>query len=118
MAIMQKELNPQTGDYTGNTINTLQNAVYIRLKTPLGTWWADPSMGSLLHLLQREKDLPRVALLAKQYAQEALQPIVADGRAQRIDVDVMQEHDGILLLHIRVETAQGGFDYQHRVPIV
>lgn len=63
---MDKELDPRSGDYTGNTIDTLKNAVYIRLATPLGSWWADTSVGSLLHLLQREKDLERVALLAEQ----------------------------------------------------
>lgn len=115
---MQKELNPITGDYTGKTINTLQNAVYIRLTTPLGSWWADKTIGSLLHLLQREKDLERVALLAKQYAEEALQPIVADGRADAITVTTSQPKNGWLMLHIRVATAQGGFDYDHRVPII
>lgn len=115
---MDKELNPVTGDYTGNTINNLQNAVVIRLRTPLGTWWADKTIGSQLHLLQREKDLERVALLAKQYAEEALQPIVDDGRADSITVSTSQPHNGRLVLHIRVETAQGGFDYDHRVPII
>jgi len=62
-ASMDKELNPLTGDYTGRAVKNLQNAVYIRLRTPLGTWWADKSIGSLLHLLQREKDVARVGLL-------------------------------------------------------
>ena len=115
---MDKELNPLTGDYTGRAVKNLQNAVYIRLRTPLGTWWADKSIGSLLHLLQREKDVARVGLLAEQYAMEALQPIVDDGRASQIRVSATQPHKGWQLLLIRVETAQGGFDYDHRVPIV
>ena len=117
-ASMDKELNPLTGDYTGRAVKNLQNAVYIRLRTPLGTWWADKSIGSLLHLLQREKDVARVGLLAEQCAMEALQPIVDDGRARQISVSATQPHNGWLLLRIRVETAQGGFDYNHRVPIV
>ena len=44
---MDKELDPRSGDYTGNTIDTLKNAVYIRLATPLGSWWADTSVGSI-----------------------------------------------------------------------
>ncbi len=115
---MDKELNPITGDYTGSTINHLQNAVYIRLTTPLGSWWADPSIGSLLHLLQREKDVERIAQLAEQYASEALQPIVDSGRASSIAVLTTQPHNGTLVLHIRVQTAQAAFDYNHRVPIV
>ena len=115
---MDKELNPLTGDYTGKSINNLQNAVYIRLLTPLGTWWADKTMGSLLHLLRREKDVPRVGLLAEQYASEALQPIVDSGRADKITVNATQAHNGKLTLHIHVQTAQGGFNYRHEVPIV
>ncbi len=115
---MDKALNPLTGDYTGQTINTLQNAVYIRLMTPLGSWWADKTIGSQLHLLQREKDVERVALLAQQYAEEALQPIIDDGRAERISVTAEQPHKGRLNLHIRVETATGGFDYRHGVAVV
>ncbi|STZ75575.1 phage GP46 family protein [Bergeriella denitrificans] len=115
---MDKELNPLTGDYTGRTIDTLQNAVYIRLRTPLGTWWADRTVGSLLHLLEREKDVARVAQLAEQYAQEALQPIVDSGRAERIDVAAEQPHNGSLILRIRVQTAAGGFDYRHKVPVI
>lgn len=115
---MDKELDTLTGDYTGRTINNLQNAVYIRLKTPLGSWWADKSVGSLLHLLEREKDLERVGLLAKQYAEEALQPIVDDGRAESITVTAEQPHNGMLFLNVRVETAAGGFDYRHGVPVI
>lgn len=115
---MDKQLDTVTGDYTGQSINNLQNAVYIRLKTPLGSWWADKSIGSLLHLLQREKDLDRVGLLAKQYAEEALKPIVDDGRAKSIVVEVEQQHTGYLYLKITVNTADGGFDYSHKVPVI
>ena len=115
---MDKELDPRSGDYTGNTIDTLKNAVYIRLATPLGSWWADTSVGSLLHLLQREKDLERVALLAEQYAAEALQPIIDDGRAERISVSAEQPHKGRLNVRIRVETAAGGFDCSHGVAVI
>lgn len=115
---MDKELDPRTGDYTGRMTDTLQNAVYIRLMTPLGSWWADKTVGSLLHLLRREKDLARVSLLAEQYAAEALAPITASGRADSITVKAEQSHNGMLILHIRVETAAGGFDYRHEVPVI
>ncbi len=115
---MDKELDTATGDYTGKTISNLKNAVYIRLMTPLGSWWADKTVGSQLHLLQREKDLERVGLLAEQYAAEALQPIVDSGRAQRITVSAEQPHNGWLYLVIRVDTAEGGFDYRHKVPVI
>lgn len=114
---MQRELNPQTGDYTDKSICTLQNAIYIRLKTPKGSYWADPELGSLLHLLEREKDLKRVGMIAKQYAEEALEPLLKMGRADHIEVSPQQEVGG-LILFIQVQTAQGGFDYRHFVPIV
>lgn len=79
-------LNPQTRDYDGTAAFDLSNAVYLRVTTPLGSYWADPAMGSKLHTLLREKALPRVRLLAEQYVREALQPLIADGRADRIDV--------------------------------
>ncbi|STZ76344.1 phage GP46 family protein [Bergeriella denitrificans] len=115
---MDKELDPLSGDYTGDTIDNLKNAVYIRLQTPLGSWWADPAIGSLLHTLQREKDLAHVAQLAQQYAEEALQPIIDDGRAEQISVRAVQPANGRLYLLIRVDTAKGGFDYRHKVPVI
>lgn len=88
-------INAVTGDYEltqGSPLRDpaggLANAVYLRLMTPLGSYWADAALGSKLHLLQREKDLPRVERLAKQYAEQALAPILADGRARSVEVTV------------------------------
>ncbi|WP_242671874.1 phage GP46 family protein [Stutzerimonas kirkiae] len=39
------------------------------------------SLGSRLHELQRCKDLARIGKLAQQYAEQALQPLLDDGRA-------------------------------------
>ena len=81
---MDAQLNPTTGDYTGSRISHLGNAVYLRLCTHLGAWWADKTLGSRLHELQREKDVPRINILARQYAEQALEPLITDGRAQSI----------------------------------
>lgn len=99
---MDKTINPVTKTYDGTVIDTLQNAVYLRLTTPRGKWWADKEFGSLLHLIHREKDLPRVGLLAQQYAEEALEPIVKSKRAKSITVTPHQPHNGKLLLEIAV----------------
>lgn len=99
---MEMLINPVTGDYTGESSDTLANAVYIRLMTPLGSWWADPSLGSKLHLLQREKDKSRVRLLARQYAEQALQPLLDDGRASSIVVQTESYQPGWLLLLVTV----------------
>ena len=97
---MDAGINPTTGDLTGQRISTLANAVYIRLMTPLGTWWADASLGSRLHELRHEKDHPRVGILARQYAEQALKPLLDDGRAKKITITAEQPHNGWLTLQI------------------
>ncbi len=106
---MDTWLNPLTGDYdfigfsnTQDPDDGLANAVYIRIMTPLGSWWQNPLLGSRLHELQREKDLQRVSILAKQYAEQALKPILDDGRAVTIEVFTQQVHNGRLNLLIEV----------------
>lgn len=64
-------------------------------------------MGSRLHELKRSKDLPRVGKLAKQYAEQALQPLLDDGRAQVITVNVEQPHNGWFNLQIDITDATG-----------
>ena len=108
---MDALLNPTTGDYTGERTTTLANAVYLRLNTPLGSYWFDPTLGSLLYTLQRSKDLPKVADLAVQYAEQALQPLVDDKRAQSVTVTATRPHVGWLLLNIEVVDATS--DTQH-----
>ncbi|WP_423197458.1 Phage protein GP46 [Cupriavidus sp. H19C3] len=116
---MDALLDPLTGSYDGSRTTTLSNAVYLRLQTPLGSWWADPSLGSRLHELKREKDTPRVAVLAKQYAEQALQPLIADGRAQSIAIDTLRLRAGWLLLLIEVRQAGGQVArLQHPVRVV
>lgn len=115
---MDAFISPQTGDYTGTRTDSLANAVYLRLMTPLGSWWADPMLGSRLHVLQREKDVSRVAVLARQYAEQALAPLLADGRADRITITTSRQQPGWLALHIEVEDAGGRVHhFQHPVRV-
>lgn len=115
---MDALLDPQTGDYAGSRTDTLANAVYLRLMTPLGSWWADPTLGSRLHELQREKDVSRVAVLARQYAEQALASLVKDGRADSITVTTSRQQPGWLELHIEVEDASGRVQrFQHPVRV-
>lgn len=123
---MDAYLNPLTGNYElldGRLVldaaQGLGNAVYLRLMTPLGSYWADVALGSRLHELQREKDLARVAVLARQYAEDALQPLIDDGRAQDVEVITQRPHDGRLLLLVTV-TDSGGTKrtFQHHVQVI
>ncbi|GAB6124334.1 phage GP46 family protein [Humidesulfovibrio idahonensis] len=107
-------LDPTTGGYTltdgsltQDPARGLANAVFLRLMTPLGSYWEDATLGSRLHELAREKDLARVAILAKQYSEQALQPLLDDGRAQAIAVETERQHDGWLRLAVRVTDAGG-----------
>ncbi len=104
---IDRALDPTTGDYAATNIDHLGNAVYLRLMTPLGAWWADAALGSRLHELQRCKDLPRVRKLAIQYSEQALAPLLDDGRAKAIRVSADQPHNGRCLLHVEVEDAVG-----------
>lgn len=104
---METALDPTTADYSGQRITTLANAVYLRLMTPLGSWWADALLGSRLHELAREKDVARVGLLARQYAEQALQPLITRGEAAGITVEAEQPHTGWLKLRITVQQASG-----------
>ncbi|MFZ4220950.1 phage GP46 family protein [Enterobacter ludwigii] len=104
---MDALIDTRTGNYTGSQTSTLQNAVYLRLTVPLGSWWADPTLGSRLYLLKREKDVARVRTLARQYAEQALQPILDDGRASSITVTANHPANGLLILLIEVTQANG-----------
>ncbi|OFJ46391.1 hypothetical protein BA896_021790 [Janthinobacterium lividum] len=95
---MDSRIDPATGDYDRSRVADLSNAVYLRIMVPLGSYWADPTLGSKLYLLRRMKDIERNKLLAVQYTREALQPLLDDKRADRIDVDAVWSHDGRLQL--------------------
>ena len=88
------------GDLQRDPADGLANAVYLRVMTPLGTWWADPTLGSRLHELAREKDVPRVERLARMYLQQALQPLLDDGRVRTLELSAEREPSR---LNVRVE---------------
>lgn len=115
---MDAQLDTTTGDYTGQRISHLGNAVYLRLQTPRGSWWADAAFGSRLHELAREKDVARVGVLARQYAEQALQSLLDDKRARSIVVTAQQPHNGRCLLHVEVEDASGAvYTFEHFVRV-
>lgn len=111
---MNTYLNPLTADYVlqggrlaPDPAGGLANAIYLRLTTPLGSWWADKTLGSRLHEIERQKDLSRVGIQAKQFVEMALQPLLTDGRAQSIRTELNQPHNGRALLSVEVIAATG-----------
>jgi phage gp46-like protein len=115
---MDAGINPTTGDSTGQRITTLANAVYLRLMTPLGSYWAAPELGSRLHELKREKDKARVSGLAIQYAKVALKPLIDDGRATSINITAERAGDGWLKLLVEVYTPAGRQTFEHLASVI
>lgn len=124
---MDAYLDPLTGGYSlangapvRDPAGGLANAVYLRLMTPLASYWADATLGSRLHELQREKDVSRVALLGRQYATLALQPILDDGRATEIDIGTerVKAADGTGRMNLLIEvTAASGERHTFKHPV-
>lgn len=115
---MDPRIDPATGDYDRTRTADLDNAAYLRIVTPLGSYWADKTLGSKLHLLRRLKDLERNKTLAIQYTREALQPLIDDKRADRIDVDATWKHDGRLeLVGTIYQAGRAATTFQHYVKV-
>lgn len=117
-------IDPSTGAYVSaagdldrDPADGLANAVYLRVMTPLGSWWADVTLGSRLHELQREKDVPRVQRLARQYIEQALQSLLDDGRVSSITV-ATQHQAGRLAVRVELLDAANvtrTFDFHVKV---
>lgn len=126
---MDAFINPVTADYlvdpdrlgralTRDPAGGLANAIYLRIMIPLGSYWAAPELGSMLHTLSRQKDVARVAKLARQYVETALQDLIDDGRASSIEVETERLGDGRLRLQGTVVDARGqplGFEHYIQV---
>lgn len=116
---MDAYIDHTTGDYTGQRCTSLHNAVWLRLRIRRGSYWASPQMGSRLHELARAKDTPQTRTLARQYAEQALQPLIDDKRATAVSVTVTSPEAGWLLLDIRV--TRSGADvltFSHPVKVI
>jgi len=72
-------------------------------------WWADAypaadgdRFGSRLWLLRASKQLQQSLNLAKEYAEEALAWLVADGVASRVEVDTFIPRDEVMGMTVRI----------------
>ncbi|TCS38473.1 phage gp46-like protein [Paucimonas lemoignei] len=114
---MDRQINPLTGDYSGKIVRDLSNAIYLRITVPLGSYWADKTLGSKLYKLRRAKDVERNKRLAIQWAKEALQPLIDDKRADSIEVDAQWAHDGRLQLVCQVYQGEQVTAFSHYVKV-
>ena len=97
-------INLETKDYVLTSLDEAFNddvvqAVCMRLNIHRGKYWGNPNLGSRFHTFRRSKDVPRMLLLAKQYAEEALSDLipskldsfsvsVKQNAVSRIDLDI------------------------------
>lgn len=106
--------------YGLKTESGLRSAVIVSLFTdrraesdnalPSGTtdrrgWWADPTLGSRLWLLKREKETPDLYARARHYAEEALAWLVDDGVASAVVVAVERVRAGLVGLAVTITLA-------------
>ncbi|ADU63393.1 MAG: phage GP46 family protein [Pseudodesulfovibrio sp.] len=77
-------------------------------------WWGDTypdiigdKYGSRLWLLSREKQLPRVLVRARAYAEEALAWMLDDGVARAVRVEASFVRTGVLGLRVVIERTDG-----------
>ncbi|KAB7624314.1 phage GP46 family protein [Alkalilimnicola sp. S0819] len=77
-------------------------------------WWADAyaqaagdRIGSRLWLLAREKQLQSVVNRAREYAEEALQWLLEDSVATRVEVEAEVVRRGVLGLQVRIYRPRG-----------
>jgi len=89
---MDFRIDPYQADYILTTdgqldlTDTIDTAVFLCLVPEEGSWWADPSLGSKLHLLKRTKHLDRVLDDASDWAKKALQVLITLGMAKSVSV--------------------------------
>jgi phage gp46-like protein len=123
---MDAWIDPAVGDYSllsgvaqRDVAGGLANSIYLRLTVPVGSYWGDATFGSRLGQLQRSKDLTRIGVQAVQYAQQALQPILDDGRLTSINVTSTQPGNGQLYLLIEAYAASGErLLFKHPVQVI
>ena len=104
-------LTTNTRDYIIESLDApldadLVQAVLMRLNVHRGKYWANPDIGSRFYLMRRAKDVPRNLLLAKQYADEALDDLVP-ARAQSIITTAQRIEKGRIDLHIEITRLTG-----------
>jgi len=84
-------IDTETGDYVLTDGHFERDAspataIYLRLFTRRGEYLADPTFGSRLHELARYKRADRAARDLPAMVQEALAPLVREGRLSSVDV--------------------------------
>lgn len=74
------------GAMTYEKATSIMNNIYISLAMQRGAFFANPSFGSRLYELSREKNTEKTMRLAIDYCKEALQWMIDRGKASAVNV--------------------------------
>ncbi len=74
------------GEMTFDQVTNIMNNVYLSLMVRRGAFFQNPTFGSRLHELAREKNTEHTASMVREYCKEALQWLIDCGRATKVDV--------------------------------
>ena len=74
------------GQMTFDKAASIMNNIYLSLMVQRGSFFALPSFGSRLHLLQRAKDTDMTMRMAMDYCKEALQWMSDSGKVKTVEV--------------------------------
>lgn len=104
-------INLETKDYVLTSLDEAFNddvvqAVCMRLNIHRGKYWANPNLGSRFHTFRRSKDVSRMLLLAKQYAEEALSDLIPS-KLDSFSVFAQQNAVGRIDLDIEITRLTG-----------
>lgn len=109
-------VDPKTGDYileggSPQETNSLAIPAYVRWKVKRNTWMYAPNdqYGSDFHTLNKLKRSSD-ATLFENVGARALAPIVEDGRADNIDVELRQRSSTGICLNAKITKADGRID--------
>lgn len=100
-------LRTARGDFTVVEGQSVAQQAWLRLATRRGSFLGDLDFGSLLHLLPEQKMTAGIEELATAYAQDALQPLVDEGRLQNLELRAVRVDRGRLELSLRAVAADG-----------
>lgn len=103
------EINNRTGlaAMTFDKAETIMNNIYLSLTVERGSFFADPTFGSRLHLLKRAKNTDTTKRLAVDYCYEALQWLLDTQKATNVNVYAERDRlQNINRLNLLIEVTQ------------
>lgn len=83
------------GQMTFNKTTSFMNNIYLSLMIRRGSFFADPTFGSRLYLLERAKNTDKTAQRVDGYCREALQWMIDGEKAKSVEVYVQRDNAGI-----------------------